>query len=327
MKQTLKFCAWSMSWLLLGSVLWAAPTIAHSPNVPSSPWHSSQGDRLSPDQVLHDLAQSTVIYLGETHDNPADHQAQLQIIQALQQRHSQLAIAMEMFQRPYQESLTQYLAGHISETELLQQTQYEQRWGFPWQYYAPIVQFAKAQQLPIIALNTPSEVTRQVAQTGLDSLSPEALQWIPPLSEIDLNHAAYRQRIQEVFNSIHQGHSFSGNFDYFFQAQVLWDETMADSIASFLNTHPGYHVVVLAGQGHIIYGDGIPSRVARRLQNRRGFQQRSLLLNPDELTLNELSPDALSPDKAIPRREPVADYFWLSSTAKEGITDSSTGDR
>jgi uncharacterized iron-regulated protein len=257
--------------------------------------------------VLDDLAHATVVYLGETHDRPADHQAQLQIIQTLHQRHAKLAIAMEMFQRPYQAALDQYLAGKISETEMLQQTEYEQRWGYPWQDYAPIVQFAKAQQLPVIAMNTPAEVTRKVAQAGLASLSSSDRQWIPPVAEILLDNAAYRQRVQEVYEAIHQGHGSS--FDYFFQAQVLWDETMADSIARFLKAHSDYQVVVLAGQGHIAYGDGIPSRVARRLQSNRGrsreFQQRSLLLNPDESM----------------QQPSIADYFWISSSLDQPIFD------
>src|SRR4028118_1600443 len=61
------------------------------------------------------------------------------------------------------------------------------------------------------------------------------------------------------------GQGNSTSFERFFTAQVLWDETMADKIAQFLKANPNYQVVVLAGTGHIIYGYGIPSRVARRL--------------------------------------------------------------
>ncbi|MBU0661772.1 ChaN family lipoprotein, partial [Patescibacteria group bacterium] len=51
----------------------------------------------------------------------------------------------------------------------------------------------------------------------------------------------------------------------FFQAQALWDETMAESVANFLNAHPESRMVVLAGQGHTDKTTAIPARVARRL--------------------------------------------------------------
>jgi predicted metalloprotease with PDZ domain len=40
---------------------------------------------------------------------------------------------------------------------------------------------------------------------------------------------------------------------------------MAESIANFLTNRPDYHMVVLAGSGHLAYGVGIPKRVYRRI--------------------------------------------------------------
>jgi uncharacterized iron-regulated protein len=101
------------------------------------------------------------VYLGETHDSPEDHQAQLEILQALYREKlknakdataPRLVIAMEMFQRPYQNILDQYIAGKITEEQLIEQSEYEERWGFPWEYYAPILRFARAHQLPRLSL-------------------------------------------------------------------------------------------------------------------------------------------------------------------------------
>ena len=40
---------------------------------------------------------------------------------------------------------------------------------------------------------------------------------------------------------------------------------MADSVARQLEAEPDRQVVVLAGEGHVGYGYGIPNRVKRRL--------------------------------------------------------------
>ncbi|NJN59721.1 MAG: ChaN family lipoprotein, partial [Leptolyngbyaceae cyanobacterium SL_5_9] len=134
--------------------------------------------------ALQDLFQADVVYLGETHDSLTDHQAQLQIIQALHGQNPRMAIALEMFQRPYQSVLDRYLAGEISAVELRQQSEFDQRWGFSWAYYEPILEFAKDNGLPVIALNTPTEITRRVADKGLGGLLESDRQWIPPVSEI-----------------------------------------------------------------------------------------------------------------------------------------------
>lgn len=252
----------------------------------------------TPPIALLKLITANVVYLGETHDNPKDHQIQLEIIQSLQRQNPKMAIAMEMFQRPYQDVLNRYVAGQISEADLLASSEYNRRWGFPWEYYAPIVRFAKQENLPILALNTPTEVTHQVARAGLENLTPQQQQHIPPVAEIRTDNQEYRQMVLDAFKQHQQAsHGASLNFERFFLAQVLWDETMAESIAEFVKSHPEYQVVVLAGQGHIIYGYGIPSRVARRFHHRQ-LHQRSILLSPSE---------------SITRTEekPVADFIWL----------------
>jgi uncharacterized iron-regulated protein len=117
-----------------------------------------------------------------------------------------------------------------------------------------------------LALNTPTEITRQVATAGLTSLTPAERQWIPPLSEIKTDDGDYRRFLQESYQQHHHGsQGNSKGFDRFVEAQILWDETMAEAIAKFAQSHPNYQMLVLAGQGHIIYGYGIPSRVRRRL--------------------------------------------------------------
>lgn len=256
-----------------------------------------------PATVLDDLANATVVYLGEQHDSVADHAAQLEIIQALHERNPQVAIALEMFQQPFQSVINQYLAGEISEAELREQTEYDQRWGFPWEYYAPILRYAQANSLPVIALNVPTEVTRQVAEKGLGSLSAEQRQYIPPVDEIDLSDADYRAFMLDIYKGFHAGHGAGTSFERFFLAQVLWDETMAAGIVNFLRQNPDYQVVTLAGQGHVVYDYGIPNRVERRLNGRPDlfpdWSHRSVVLSP-------------SADLAESDPTNLADYLWMS---------------
>lgn len=234
--------------------------------------------------ILESLKTANIIYLGETHDNTLDHQAQFDILQILHQHNPQIAIAMEMFQRPYQSVIDQYLAGEISETQLVRDTEYLQRWGFPWKYYAPILRFARDNQLPVLAINTPTEVTRQVATAGLASLQAEHKRYIPPIDEIKTDNEDYRQMLYNIYRQ-HQHQGSEGGFDRFVEAQVLWDETMASAIADFVQANPDFTVVVIVGKGHVVYNHGIPSRVERRLADSTIVQRSVLFQSPDQDSL------------------------------------------
>jgi uncharacterized iron-regulated protein len=289
MKKTklIKLCALSLSIFLLCSTIVTAEPIA-SPQPQQT--YTNQ-------QILQELLKAKVVYLGETHDSAADHQAQLKIVREMQRQNRKIAIAMEMFQRPFQSAIDNYLAGKLTEEQLVEQTEYDRRWRFPWEYYAPFLRFAKENKLPVLALNTPSEVTRKVASQGLESLTAEDKKYIPPISEIRTDNAEYRQLLLEVFQQHQkaaQGNSTA--FERFLQAQVLWDETMAEKIAQFVKANPDYQVVVLAGKGHIMFGYGIPSRVERRLGVPK-VKMRSVLFSS-------------ATDSPLSASKPMADFVW-----------------
>lgn len=290
-------------WFILSSPVWAAePTIT-----------TAQGTILDRTLVINGLVDQTIIYLGETHDSIADHQIQLEILQELQKRRPNLSIALEQFQRPYQRVLDDYQQGKLTEAQLVTNSEYETRWGFPWSLYEPLLQFAKTNNLPLIALNTPSEVTRKVSRKGLESLSFVDRRFIPPLSTIQVGPESYRNRIQKIYTEMHSAKSITPSnispsgtdlnknerFTRFFQAQVLWDETMADRIAQAVQQNPDRLIVVLVGQGHLFYHDGIPNRVARRLKN-KSIKQTTILLNSDP------SEPLFEPTT----KQPIGDILW-----------------
>ncbi len=232
--------------------------------------------------IIQSLTQAKVIYLGERHDSPGIHEAQYRILKELG-RTSSLAVAMEMFQKPFQKVLDDYLAGKISEREFLEKTEYFKRWGFNYHFYRPIVEFCKKQRIPIIAMNLPKEISQKIARSGMEGLDEEEKKYLP--QKLDLGSRLYRQMLRRVY----QGHQSDNlqNFDSFFQAQIAWDETMAKSIADFLIKHPEKKMIVIVGGGHVAYGYGIPSRVKRRLTDIR----QDIVLFPETGQIDPLEAD------------------------------------
>ncbi len=210
-------------------------------------------------EVIAAAAGKRIIYVGEQHDQFAHHRVQLQVAEGLYRRNPRLAIGMEMFQRPSQQALDDYIAGLTEEREFLKASEYFDRWGMNYNLYKPILDFARMRKLPVVALNTPREITRKVGRGGLEALTDEEKQLIP--QELDFSDNEYRERLKAVFGRHQQG---GGNFEYFHQAQILWDETMAEGVDRFLRSNPDYQMLVIVGGGHLAFGSGIPKRVLRR---------------------------------------------------------------
>jgi uncharacterized iron-regulated protein len=219
--------------------------------------------------VIEAVSDRKIVYIGEQHDRFEHHAVQLRVIKGLYKKNPNLAIGMEMFQRPFQPVLDAYLRGELEEREFLRKSEYFRRWSFDYHLYKPILDFARAEQVPVIALNLRREITEKVSREGMDALSAGERAELP--QELDLTDAGYRDRLKEVFGR-HTGGP-ERNFDNFLQAQVLWDETMALSLDLFLKKNPGRQVVVLAGQGHIAHGSGIPKRAFRR----NGYEYATIL--------------------------------------------------
>ena len=211
-------------------------------------------------KIIESVSEKKIVYVGEAHEVFAHHAAQLDIIKGLYRKNKKLAIGMEMFQRPFQKTLDDYIAGKIDEKEFLKRSEYFKRWGFDYNLYKSILDFARLNKIPVVGLNIEREIIDKVSEKGLDSLTDEDKKAVPP--EMDYSDEKYRERMNGVFR-MHKDWE-KKKFGYFYQSQILWDETMSQSIVAFLRKNPDYQMVVIAGQGHLEYGSGIPRRSYRR---------------------------------------------------------------
>jgi len=124
-------------------------------------------------------------------------------------------------------------------------------------------------------------------------LDKEVLDSLPEDRNLDME--GYSERLSFMHNVHMQGSHGSGAESGFIQAQGLWDESMAENIATFLSKQPDYKMVVLAGSQHTRKDSGIPPRVARRIP----VKQASVL------NIYNNSPPANLTE--------VADYFFLAT--------------
>jgi uncharacterized iron-regulated protein len=217
------------------------------------------GQAPSLQQILANLPDDRIVFVGESHDRYDHHLVQLEVLKFLHRTHGDVALGVEWFQFPFQPVLDDYVAGRITEAQMLARSGYFERWRFDYRLYRPIMRYAQENGIPIVALNAPVELTRKIGTDGLAGLPPEARAQLP--ADYAPVAAAYRQRVRQAFDA----HPPQGQrFEHFLEVMQTWDETMAARAASHLAAHPGRRMVVLAGSGHVMFGDGIPDRLERR---------------------------------------------------------------
>ncbi|MCK5193025.1 MAG: ChaN family lipoprotein, partial [Desulfobulbaceae bacterium] len=116
------------------------------------PTRALKPDKLSTlDEIIPKLLTSRIIYLGEKHDQFAHHINQLQVIKKMHEAGYELAVGMEMFQRPFQKVVNDFLSGRIDEHKFLLKSEYFKRWRYDYNLYKPIIDYLKQQNIPLVA--------------------------------------------------------------------------------------------------------------------------------------------------------------------------------
>mgnify|MGYP006289302497 FL=1 len=208
---------------------------------------------LTADAFTQTLAARQFILVGERHTVEEHHQGQAEVIRRLAARGVPLAIGLEMMRSDSQAYLDAWVAGKLNEKEI--RAVYEDNWNYPWSLYRPIFLLARQEGIPVIGLNVPREITRQVAREGFGSLSTDQRGDLPFVTcAVDDAYLAY---IQKAYGAHVHGNM---KFEHFCEAQLVWDKAMAVNAAKFVENAPERRMVILAGTGHARKG-GIPRQL------------------------------------------------------------------
>lgn len=222
------------------------------------------GRVLTLDQLIRELSGVQIVYVGETHVSETDHRVQEEILRRLHRVNATLALGMEMFTRESQPILDRFAAGATDEETLLREVDWSGTWGYPFSLYRPILMFAREKCIPILGLNAPRELVRRIGADGLQSLGPSDRERLAQdFHQDDPQHREYvrSQYAQHMTGGI-------GGFQSFFEAQLAWEETMAETLAHRLLMSMGKEqIVVLVGKGHVSHGVGLPKLVLKRLMH------------------------------------------------------------
>jgi uncharacterized iron-regulated protein len=224
--------------------------------------HLPTGIVVSEEEMLAAVTDRRIVYVGETHDNPASHRVQLAVVEAMAKRWpGMVSFGMEMLTPAQQPVLDRWVAGELSEKEFLKQVKWYSTWAMDFALYRDLLLLARDRKIPVIGLNADKDLVKAVGRKALAELTEEERARLPEMDMTDPYQSA-------LVEAIYGGHvSGEGRLAGFQRVQTLWDETMAENVANYLLACPDgtRRMVVLAGGNHISYGFGIPRRVFRRM--------------------------------------------------------------
>lgn len=225
-------------------------------------WYTPDGERtvaIALPTLLKNLAATRVVLLGERHDDADHHRWQLQVIAALHAQQPNLVIGMEMLPRRAQPVLDQWVAGQLTESDLLTRTEWARVWGFDASMYLPILHFARLNRIPLAAVNVDRAIVSEVGAKGLAAVPEEQREGVGAPAAA---RRAYRDRLEQVFREHGSSSDGAAAFDRFVQAQLFWDRGFAEGLAAAAK-RPGDPLVVgIMGSGHLAHGDGVPHQLA-----------------------------------------------------------------
>ena len=194
---------------------------------------------LTLDAVLDKIAEKQVIFIGEIHGTPGIHLLQSEVMKRLEQSGKEVVVALEAFPFTRQEILNKWIEGSLSKYDF--QRAYEAVWSIPFRYYERIFDYAREQQIPLLAINAEDMMIRDVSRKG-----PVAV------SEDFLGKVGYTDCQTDVeYSALVNKTPHASEFPFFCDAERLRDSVMAATVAQAIKGR-NKTVIVLAGVAHAV---------------------------------------------------------------------------
>ena len=186
--------------------------------------YNAKGKKISYGKMLQVLTEKDIVLFGEFHNNAIAHWLQLEVTKDCKEKRN-LVLGAEMFEQDNQAVLDQYLRGEIKAKAL---DSLARLWkNYPTDY-APLVNFAKENNIAFAASNVPRRYAAMVSKGGfaiLDTISSKEKAWIAPLP------IAYDASLPGYKNMVAMMGGHGG--DNLPKAQAIKDATMAHFILKY----------------------------------------------------------------------------------------------
>ncbi len=213
------------------------------------------GTDLLLEDILLQIENERVIFVGETHANPRSHRVQLEVIRHLYEKGRDVVIAIEMISNDRQEVLNRWIQGRMSVGSFARFFYKESR--LPFRAYEGILSFAKARGIPVVGIDANRKLIADVSKMGINVIPEDYARKIR-FSDCS-NNPVYGRLLG--LSGGKQYHEVK--FPYLCDGQRLRDTIMAHHIINIFKKGTPT-VVVMAGNAHVLK-PAIPGMLKNRI--------------------------------------------------------------
>ncbi len=224
-------------------ILLIAVLMSFTSDKPAYKLFTKNGKEIKYSKMMKVLKKADIVFIGELHNNPISHWAEIEITKDLSTNNTEgIILGAEMFESDNQLIIDEYLGGLISEKKFEAEVR---KWPNYDTDYKPLMSFAKENKFKFIATNIPRRYASVVFKKGFDglnSLSSEAKSYIAPLP------IAYDETVKCYADMIEMGKKMGHGNPKFPQAQAIKDATMSYFILKnfekgkiFIHYNGSYH--------------------------------------------------------------------------------------
>lgn len=220
--------------------------LAAAQGKPAYVLYDKKGRKVKYGKMLRDLSRKDFVLFGELHNNAISHWLQLELTKDCDASRD-LILAFEMLEQDNQEAVNRYLQGTINQKGLDTAARLWRNYNTD---YAPLVNYARDNQIKVVASNIPRRYASMVFGGGfavLDTLPEKEKAWIAPLPiAYDPELPGYKKMLEMM-----PGHGG----DNLPRAQAVKDATMAHfSLKAY---EPGKLLIHFNGAYHSENYEGI----------------------------------------------------------------------
>lgn len=155
---------------------------------------SSRWRVVESDQFFSSLKKSQIILLGDFHALHQSQKSHLRILRRLVQE-TPLVLAVEFVDACDQDVLDSFYNDNINETQFLEKIKWQEKWGFPWEHYRPILEWAKKEKVPVFGVNQTMKSRTAATLVKRDEFSAQLI--------ADICHAYDESTVVVIYGDLH----------------------------------------------------------------------------------------------------------------------------
>ncbi len=199
------------------------------------------GNAISFEEVLRQIENERVIFVGEIHDDAGSHRVQSEVIRHLHENGKDIVIAIEIIPGSKQGMLDRWVEGNVSRYDFARFFYNTVR--VPYRYYKDIFEYAREKKIPVVGIDSDTKFISDVSKKGFN-IAPDDF-----LEKIKFSDCSGDPEYARLLGFSGGKHYHESGLPFLCDGQLMRDTVMAFNIAGILKKGNST-IVVLTGIAH-----------------------------------------------------------------------------